>query len=128
MKNIENNKSIEEVIVEYTMNLAFLNYVGLSQHEIVMLIVDSGAEKEDINMVLSSLNDMEDEFADKIFEEGKVNFVKSFEKLLRRIKMAQGYGEMGDINMTISKEDFHLEDEGARRIDELGNEETDKEA
>jgi hypothetical protein len=44
-----------------------------------------------------------------------------------KLAMRQGYKEMAEINLTITKEDFHLEDEGAK-IYEMATEETKKEA
>lgn len=120
--------TIEEAVREYTKNVAFLEFVGYSMDDIVSVIDKANVTKEDGAMALVILSNINEATTEQMLEKVELEVVESFEKLVRRLKMAQGYGEMGDINMIISKEDFHLEDEGARRIDELGNEETDKEA
>jgi hypothetical protein len=47
---------------------------------------------------------------------------------IEKIKMAIGYLQMAELNLTIATEDFHLEDEGAKLGYEMDSTNTEGEA
>jgi hypothetical protein len=43
-----------------------------------------------------------------------IAYMQSIDELEKYMKMAQGYQDMGDINLSITEESHHLEEEGAK--------------
>lgn len=65
------------------------------------------------------------ENADLEYIDNVINTIKSIMDIANTIK---GYQDMGDINLKISKEDFHLENEGAKAGYEMDREKEKREA
>ncbi|UGO50700.1 hydrolase/hydrolase inhibitor [Bacillus phage vB_BanS_Sophrita] len=72
-----------------------------------------GITKDDLDLVTNYVGDVFDaqELEKILLQEATADFVEGVTKLLRHIKMAEGYEAMGNINKNITEENFHLEDE-----------------
>lgn len=95
-----------------------------------------GITKQDIDLVQDFVRDnfVKEDLELFILQEAFTKYLNSVVQILKHARMAQGYAEMGEINLTIAKEDIHLEDEVAKgeivdgKMDSEKNEGSNKEA
>lgn len=104
-----------DTVRQLNKGLAVLNMNHMSQfigEELVRLNIT----KDDIQLVTDYITDnfKSQELETILLQEAVTDYIGAMTKLLRHIKMAEGYEAMGDINKNITKEDFHLEDEVAK--------------
>uniref|UniRef100_A0AB39C7H8 Anti-toxin MazE n=1 Tax=Bacillus phage KoopaTroopa TaxID=3234046 RepID=A0AB39C7H8_9CAUD len=110
-----NKQQLLDNVRQLNKGLAVLNMYNMNQfigEELIRL----GITKEDIELVTTHITDNFDaqELETILLQEAVTDYTSVMTKLLRHIKMAEGYVAMGDINKNITKEDFHLEDEVAK--------------
>ncbi|UUV47082.1 antitoxin [Bacillus phage vB_BanS-Thrax5] len=104
-----------DTVRQLNKGLAVLNMNGMNQflgEELTRL----GITKEDIELVTNHITKNFDagELETILLQEAVADYIGAMTKLLRHIKMAEGYVAMGDINTNITEENFHLEDEVAK--------------
>ncbi|MDS7057148.1 hypothetical protein NXG04_07600 [Klebsiella pneumoniae] len=75
-----------------------------------------GIRKEDIDLVNQyvSENFHKEDLELFILQEAFTKYLTSVMQILKHARMAKGYADMGEVNLTIAKEDAHLEDEVAK--------------
>lgn len=110
-----NKQQLLDNVREINKGLAVLNMNGMNQflgEELTRL----GITKEDIELVTNHITKNFDagELEKILLQEAVADYIGAITKLLRHIKMAEGYVSMGNINKNITQEDFHLEDEVAK--------------
>ena len=123
MKNT--NDKLTEAILEFGKATALTRYIGLHNEQIIA----GNFTTEELEIVSSALSEgvpMERKI--KFNEEAEKDLIASVRRIIDVVKMAQGYEEMHDINLKMSHDFFYVEDEGEKMINEMGNEDTDKEA
>lgn len=66
-------------------------------------------------------NTTADEFNEHVEKRAFISYVDGVEEMAKYMEIAKGYQEMGEINLAISKEDHHLEEEG-EKLNEMDRE------
>jgi hypothetical protein len=68
-----------------------------------------------IDFIHGQVGTMNQEKANEIVERNAhIAYLESIDEIEKYMEMAKGYQEMGEINLTISQEDHHLEEEGVK--------------
>ncbi|AZU99022.1 hypothetical protein pW2_253 [Bacillus phage pW2] len=122
-----NKKQLLDNVRKMTKALAVLDMHNMHQfigEELVRL----GISKDDMDLITKVIDKNFDaqQLENLLLQEAIVDYLEVITKLVRHIKMADGYAQMGDINTNITKEDFHLEDEVAKGENVNGEMDTEK--
>lgn len=107
-----NKQQLLDNVRAINKGLAVLNMYDMSKflgEELFRL----GISKDDIELVTNHISSNFDakELEKILLQEAVTDYTGAFTKLLRHLKMAEGYVAMGDVNTNITGENFHLEDE-----------------
>jgi hypothetical protein len=80
------------------------------------VLVGMGYTQEKIDSVINFIHNnlTQEELNVGVERQAYVAYINAVEKIEKLMQMAQGYQEMGELNLTIAQEDHHLEEEGAK--------------
>lgn len=113
---MEKNMKKDILKTGYKMSSALDVIIALHQTDKLMTVMEGmGFNSERRVAILNFLNEsvQEEEYNANIELQAFTSYIEGLQEMERYMQMASGYQEMGDINLTITQEDFHLEEEGA---------------
>lgn len=101
----------------YKMASALDTILALQGMEKLITVMEGmGYDAEKRREIVKFLNEniTEEEFNSNVEVQAFNAYIEGLQEMEKYMEMAKGYQEMGDINLTITQEDFHLEEEGAK--------------
>ncbi|AYP68360.1 hypothetical protein PQE75_gp119 [Bacillus phage vB_BcoS-136] len=105
----------------YMMSTALNNLDEKEKSVLTRTMVEIGFVTSDVDnvnkFILSNLTPSE--YQKQKSNQAILSYIEGFKQVKRYMDMANGYQEMGEINKEIAEEDFHLEEEGERLVNEV---------
>lgn len=108
------NEKLLDIMFKSLSSLYVIEKLG-AEAKLPQVLKLMGIEPEKAMMAIEFLKDaLKDEDFDAQMEKRAIaSFYEATEEVIKLAEIAKGYQEMGEINLQIAQEDFHLEQEGA---------------
>jgi len=117
-KGTFNKKLLENV---YTM-VSSMMILGINGKipELAFVLDNVGISEPEMDEVTAFVNKMwsPEDLDILTVQQAKLNYLDAFREVVKLKQIADGYAEMGAINLQIAEESKHLEDEGEKVINE----------
>lgn len=125
---MDNREELQEVFYKLVSSQNVIQFIN-GEEKLLSILQELGFVNERMQNLFNFIenNATEEAFNKHIEKTAYMTYIDSLEELERLMLMVDGYKEMGDINLTIAKENFHLEEEGEEITDEMVKERRESE-
>lgn len=111
------NNQLFDVALQLNQSVELIEAIdGLGLAKLLIMLGKLGYEEAELKEISKYIdeNTNQEEFTEYVEHKAFATYIQALENAKKLMEMAKGYEEMGTINLTISQEDHHLEDEGAK--------------
>lgn len=116
-----------ELRYELYKDASLLEETG-KEEDFVQRLKKEGISEEEAMMAVDFANTLDEgEFTSYVIKKSEDDYIKNLKKMIGYAKMAEGYQEMGELNLQISEEFSFLENEGDK-MNEMGSTKTESKA